>query len=136
MLKSPLIFSSCIVYHDQYNRIYSPITFGKKYDPNGDYIRHFLPVLKGTFKFPQFHHVLSSSKLSIDKVLELKMECLIADMPKQYIYEPWTAPISIQTKANCIIGKDYPMPGELSHVCLIGFQLWIMHNMWYFILSY
>ncbi|XP_057454211.1 (6-4)DNA photolyase isoform X3 [Lotus japonicus] len=70
---------SCSSFFYQYNRIYSPITFGKKYDPNGDYIRHFLPVLK-------------------------------ADMPKQYIYEPWTAPISIQTKANCIIGKDYPMP--------------------------
>lgn len=33
------------------------------------------------------------------------------DMPKEYIYEPWTAPLSIQTKAKCIIGKDYPKPG-------------------------
>ncbi|KAL0719411.1 hypothetical protein Bca4012_068735 [Brassica carinata] len=62
----------------QYNRIYSPISFGKKYDPDGKYIRHFLPVLK--------------------------------DMPKQYIYEPWTAPLSVQTKAKCIVGKDYPKP--------------------------
>lgn len=31
----------------QYNRIYSPVSFGKKYDPDGKYIRHFLPVLKG-----------------------------------------------------------------------------------------
>ncbi|XP_061365075.1 (6-4)DNA photolyase isoform X1 [Gastrolobium bilobum] len=69
---------SCSSFFYQYNRIYSPITFGKKYDPNGDYIRHFLPVLK--------------------------------DMPRDYIYEPWSAPLSIQTKANCIIGKDYPMP--------------------------
>ncbi|BAT98552.1 hypothetical protein VIGAN_09221300 [Vigna angularis var. angularis] len=69
---------SCSSFFYQYNRIYSPTTFGKKYDPNGDYIRHFLPVLK--------------------------------DMPKEYIYEPWTAPKSIQTKANCIIGKDYPIP--------------------------
>ncbi|XP_050900871.1 (6-4)DNA photolyase isoform X3 [Lathyrus oleraceus] len=69
---------SCSSFFYQYNRIYSPTTFGKKYDPNGDFIRHFLPVLK--------------------------------DMPKAYIYEPWTAPPSIQTKANCIIGKDYPMP--------------------------
>ena len=36
-----------VVFGCQYNRIYSPVTFGKKYDPNGDYIRHFLPVLKG-----------------------------------------------------------------------------------------
>ncbi|KAM7272040.1 hypothetical protein ACFE04_031254 [Oxalis oulophora] len=32
-----------------YNRIYSPATFGKKYDPNGNYIRHFLPILKVVF---------------------------------------------------------------------------------------
>ncbi|XP_023004842.1 (6-4)DNA photolyase [Cucurbita maxima] len=69
---------SCSSFFYQYNRIYSPVTFGKKYDPSGDYIRHFLPVLK--------------------------------DMPKQYIYEPWTAPLSIQKKAKCIIGKDYPEP--------------------------
>ncbi|CAN8259209.1 unnamed protein product [Cochlearia groenlandica] len=69
---------SCSSFFYQYNRIYSPISFGKKYDPDGKYIRHFLPVLK--------------------------------DMPKQYIYEPWTAPVSVQTKANCIVGKDYPKP--------------------------
>jgi len=31
-------------------------------------------------------------------------------MPKEYIYEPWTAPLSVQTKAKCIIGRDYPKP--------------------------
>ena len=31
-------------------------------------------------------------------------------MPVDYIYEPWTAPINIQKKAKCIIGKDYPEP--------------------------
>ncbi|KAJ7951859.1 (6-4)DNA photolyase [Quillaja saponaria] len=72
------LWLSCSSFFYQYNRIYSPISFGKKYDPNGDYIRHFLPVLK--------------------------------DMPKEYIYEPWTAPQSIQIRANCIIGKDYPKP--------------------------
>ncbi|KAL8458084.1 hypothetical protein ACS0TY_035816 [Phlomoides rotata] len=69
---------SCSSFFYQYNRIYSPISFGKKYDPHGNYIRHFLPILK--------------------------------DMPKEYIYEPWTAPLSIQVKAKCIIGKDYPKP--------------------------
>lgn len=72
------LWLSCSSFFYQFHRIYSPITFGKKYDPSGAYIRHFLPVLK--------------------------------DMPKEYIYEPWTAPLSIQTKANCIIGKDYPKP--------------------------
>ena len=39
----------------------------------------------------------------------------VADMPKEYIYEPWTAPMSIQVKAKCIIGKDYPKPGLLPY---------------------
>ena len=30
-------------------------------------------------------------------------------LPK-YIYEPWTAPVSIQKTAGCVIGKDYPRP--------------------------
>ncbi|KAK2974362.1 hypothetical protein RJ640_021218 [Escallonia rubra] len=76
------LWLSCSSFFYQYNRIYSPISFGKKYDPDGEYIRHFLPVLK--------------------------------DMPKEYIYEPWTAPLSIQTKAKCIVGKDYPKP-VISH---------------------
>ncbi|GLT71697.1 hypothetical protein SLA2020_436960 [Shorea laevis] len=72
------LWLSCSSFFYQYNRIYSPISFGKKYDPKGNYIRHFLPILK--------------------------------DMPDEYIYEPWTAPLSIQIKAKCIIGRDYPKP--------------------------
>ena len=30
--------------------------------------------------------------------------------PEKYIYEPWTAPLSVQQAAGCIIGKDYPKP--------------------------
>ena len=30
----------------QYYRVYSPITFGQKYDKEGLYIKHFLPILK------------------------------------------------------------------------------------------
>lgn len=30
--------------------------------------------------------------------------------PAKYIYEPWTAPESVQRAAKCIIGKDYPVP--------------------------
>jgi cryptochrome len=33
----------------QYFRVYSPISFGKKTDPNGDYIKKYIPKLS---KFP------------------------------------------------------------------------------------
>ncbi len=31
-------------------------------------------------------------------------------MPAKYIFEPWTAPISVQKQAGCVIGVDYPKP--------------------------
>ena len=34
----------------------------------------------------------------------------LAKMPQKYIYEPWTAPITIQQACGCIIGKGYPKP--------------------------
>lgn len=69
---------SASAFFSQYFRVYSPVSFGKQYDKEGAYIRHFLPVLK--------------------------------DMPARYIYEPWTAPLSVQQAAKCVIGKDYPAP--------------------------
>jgi hypothetical protein len=30
----------------QFYRVYSPVTFGQKYDKEGKFVRHFLPVLK------------------------------------------------------------------------------------------
>ena len=62
----------------QYWKVYSPITFGKKTDPNGKFIKKYIPVL--------------------------------SMYPPKYIYEPWTAPLSIQKQCRCIIGKDYPHP--------------------------
>lgn len=37
---------SCTAHFYQYFRCYSPIGFGKKTDPNGDYIRKWLPMFK------------------------------------------------------------------------------------------
>lgn len=37
---------SCSSFFYQYYRCYSPVSFPKKYDKNGDYVRHFLPVLR------------------------------------------------------------------------------------------
>ena len=30
--------------------------------------------------------------------------------PPKYIYEPWTAPLSVQKAAGCVLGRDYPKP--------------------------
>jgi len=74
---------SCSAFFHQYFRCYSPVAFGKKNDPNGDYIRKYVPRLK--------------------------------HMPKAFIYEPWKAPLSVQKKAGCVVGKDYPRPIVADH---------------------
>lgn len=44
-------------------------------------------------------------------IAEFKARKLI-DMPRffKFIYNPSSAPLSVQEKAGCIIGKDYPLP--------------------------
>lgn len=32
------------------------------------------------------------------------------NFPTKYIHEPWMAPLAVQEKSKCIIGKDYPLP--------------------------
>ena len=61
-----------------YFRIFNPTTQGAKFDPDGVYIRRWLPELAG--------------------------------MPDKYIHEPHLMPPSVQEKADCIIGRDYPAP--------------------------
>lgn len=34
----------------------------------------------------------------------------LSKYPTAYIYEPWKAPLKVQEKAGCIVGKDYPKP--------------------------
>lgn len=43
-------------------------------------------------------------------VLASRFLPVLKDMPSKYIYEPWTAPLDVQRRANCIIGQDYPRP--------------------------
>ncbi|KAK5102486.1 hypothetical protein LTR70_000342 [Exophiala xenobiotica] len=37
---------SCTAFFSQFSRMYSPIAFGKKWDPDGHFIRHYVPELK------------------------------------------------------------------------------------------
>mmetsp|Transcript_30200 Transcript_30200/g.48037 ORF Transcript_30200/g.48037 Transcript_30200/m.48037 type:complete len:548 (+) Transcript_30200:499-2142(+) len=69
---------SASAFFHQYFRVYSPVVFGKKTDPAGNFIRKYVPKLK--------------------------------NYPDKYIYEPWTAPLSVQKEAGCVIGVDYPKP--------------------------
>eukprot|EP01063_Lacrimia_lanifica_P020413 TRINITY_DN27724_c0_g1_i1.p1 TRINITY_DN27724_c0_g1~~TRINITY_DN27724_c0_g1_i1.p1 ORF type:complete len:549 (+),score=178.06 TRINITY_DN27724_c0_g1_i1:69-1715(+) len=36
-------------------------------------------------------------------------------MPDKYIYTPWLAPLDVQKKAKCVVGKDYPAPVVPDH---------------------
>lgn len=54
-------------------------------------------------------------------------------MPKEFIYEPWKAPLSIQVKAKCIVGKDYPKPGSLPYSPFISIY---SHSSCFLFLSY
>lgn len=47
-------------------------------DPQGAYIREFVPELR--------------------------------EFPSKFIFAPWTAPMDVQKKARCVVGKDYPKP--------------------------
>lgn len=69
---------SASAFFHQYFRVYSPIGFGKKTDPRGEYIKKYLPQLR--------------------------------KIPEKYIFEPWMAPLAVQERAGCVIGKDYPRP--------------------------
>jgi cryptochrome len=35
---------------------------------------------------------------------------VLKNYPTEFIYEPWTAPLSVQKQAKCVIGQDYPRP--------------------------
>ena len=72
------LWLSCSGFFYQYFRCYSPIAFQKKADPNGNYIRKWVPEL--------------------------------ANLPAKYIYEPWTANISILNAAGIKLDKNYPRP--------------------------
>eukprot|EP00811_Abedinium_folium_P025535 NODE_3648_length_2004_cov_7.693127.p1 GENE.NODE_3648_length_2004_cov_7.693127~~NODE_3648_length_2004_cov_7.693127.p1 ORF type:complete len:534 (-),score=79.26 NODE_3648_length_2004_cov_7.693127:342-1943(-) len=77
-----LALSGVAPWSPPYFRVYHPVpkmdSSLNVRDPEGKYIREFVPELK--------------------------------NMPGKYIYAPWTAPLEVQKKAGCIVGKHYPKP--------------------------
>ena len=61
-----------------YFRIFNPVMQGETHDPDGDYVRRWVPEL--------------------------------AEMPREFIHEPWRAPAMTLRIAGISIGKNYPEP--------------------------
>ncbi len=61
-----------------YFRIFNPTSQAQKFDPDGQFIRRWLPEL--------------------------------ANVPNDFIYEPWTMSPLVQKYASCQLGQDYPTP--------------------------
>jgi deoxyribodipyrimidine photo-lyase len=61
-----------------YFRVFNPVLQGKKFDPQGEYVRRFVPEL--------------------------------ANVPDEYIHEPWKMNGEMQKQVGCTIGVDYPLP--------------------------
>jgi len=59
-------------------RTLDPIKTGRFWDPQGHFIRAYVPELR--------------------------------NMPLQFLFTPWTAPLDVQEIANCRVGTDYPQP--------------------------
>ena len=61
-----------------YFRIFNPVLQGEKFDPNGSYVRRYVPEL--------------------------------AQLPDEFIHQPWTAPPVVLAAAGVSLGKNYPHP--------------------------
>jgi deoxyribodipyrimidine photo-lyase len=61
-----------------YFRVFNPVLQGARFDPQGDYVRRWVPEL--------------------------------ADVPVEFIHEPWKMPADAQRRAGCIIGTHYSTP--------------------------
>lgn len=59
-------------------RIYNPVEQPRDHDPDGLFVRRWIPAL--------------------------------ADVPDDYIFEPWKMPLETQSRAGCRLGHDYPLP--------------------------
>ena len=92
---------SCSSFFTQFFPLYDPVKFGRKADPNGDYIRYGFLKNKIQKKF-QNHH--------LNFFFFRKYLPVLKNYPINYIHEPWKAPEQVQKAAKCIVGVDYPKP--------------------------
>lgn len=70
--------AGCGVDAAPYFRIFSPVRQGRKFDPDGEYVKRWVPEL--------------------------------ATVPKDYIHEPWSMPVSVSITSGVATGRNYPVP--------------------------
>jgi len=79
-------------------RIYNPVKQAQDQDPDGAFVKRWLPAL--------------------------------ANVPQEFIFEPWTMPLAQQQVSGVIIGRDYPAP-VVDHLTSASFAretLWAMRR--------
>jgi deoxyribodipyrimidine photo-lyase len=79
-------------------RIYNPVKQAQDQDPDGAFVKRWLPAL--------------------------------ANVPQEFIFEPWTMPLAQQQESGVIIGRDYPAP-VVDHLTSASFAretLWAMRR--------
>ena len=60
--------------------------------------------------FRIFNPITQGEKFDLDGVYTRKFVPEIALLPNKYLFKPWEAPQDILTKANIILGENYPRP--------------------------
>ena len=60
--------------------------------------------------FRIFNPVLQGQRFDPDGLFVRYWVPEVSDMPARFVHAPWTAPLTIQHAARCVVGKDYPAP--------------------------
>ncbi|GFX78147.1 cryptochrome-1 [Trichonephila clavipes] len=82
---------SCSSFFQQFFHLYCPVRFGRKADPNGDYIRRYLPVLKN-FPTKYIHEPWTAS----EKV-QIAAKCVIGkDYPMPMVNHQEVSHINLE----------------------------------------
>ena len=107
----------------QYFRVYSPVAFGRKTDPEGAYIKKWIPQLVSAL----IAHVLCQFNALYVLTFSFFLSFEQAKYPAKYIYSPWEASLAQQQQWGCVVGQDYPEPivehGAASKECMRRMQL-------------
>lgn len=102
---------SCSSFFQQFFHCYCPVGFGRRTDPNGDYIRYANSSPREPLPIPQ--HVwtdLPSQLPNLSLSPARRYLPILRGFPAKYIYDPWNAPEGVQKAAKCIVGVHYPKP--------------------------